>query len=227
MVIGTVPRCGSKRGIQPQSPSQILNDLKGYMKKTFGVTLFNFTVDQPNDDFIKENRYRLLLFLSSRADFLKMHYMHKRQFAYNANKQKQIANKFCSLVKNQSFCDVDILENLFVAYIDFNFEIRCAVTKKASEKTIPFLTEKYKESRITSIFFHFDSLFLLFKSTNQVKKYLSCDCLINLKEDYLSFIKEFDEFDVFTFKNTKITLISQETLDRDYHGSLTFYIDQI
>ncbi len=192
----------------------IFQKLKTFIEDKYDVKVANFIVDKIR---AHEKRKRLKV-LILQGDIKKV--FDDKTGNYDEEKQKIIADKFRELSTEYKFATPEELEGLFVAYTDFTLVFVEELTEKHAKEAEQLIKRKYKNLAIWEIEQCVFVLYVFFETDDNLKKYKEEGVLEDIKNNYLSFIKQYDEFDmVKQYEDNMIYFGSKETIDREHGGS--------
>ena len=198
--------------------SPMYAELKNWLMSEFLITAYNFEFREMNWAQAPA-RYRLMLLLSSRADYDSMF----DGYNYAPEKQAAISEKLSELASKYQMPELNIYQNVFVAYCDFSQEIRADYNNRAYNQLKDKLKEKYRRDSVWDIFALFSSLTVFYHSDADVRLNQDKGVSKQIKDEYYDTLHRIDEFHVFTYESFDVTFDSKENLDQHYEGNLYYY----
>ena len=204
------------RGQKQLSP--LYTELKAWLLNEFQITSYNFEFRKMNWAHAP-GRFRLMLLLSSRADYDSMF----EGYNYSADKQAAISQKLYELAIKYQVPDLDRYQDVFIAYCDFSEEIRADCNSMAYTRLKERLKEKYRFHAVWDIFALFSFLTVFYQKDADVHLNQENGISRQIKNEYYETLHALDEFRVFTYESFNITFDSKENLDDHYQGNLYFY----
>ena len=198
--------------------SPMYAELKDWLYREFQITAYNFEFREMTWAHAPA-RYRLMLLLSSKADYDSMF----DDGNYSADKQAAIAEKIYELAEKYREPNLERYTNVFVAYCDFSQEIRADYNNRAYNQLKDKLKEKYRRYSVWDFFALFSSLTVFYHTDADVRLNQERGVSKQIKDEYYETLHRLDEFRVFTYENFDITFDSKENLDQHYEGNLYYY----
>lgn len=142
---------------------------------------------------------------------------------YDAQKQKEIGDKFVQLNEFYGNFAKDDTDFPLVIFTDFDEEIENVMAKKAAARAKPYLLKQYAQANIWRIDQVFASLFVFYQTRHNT---LCCETdgtSEGIRRDWTQFMLEHDEFGLLEGKSASVVFDSKETVDTSFEGKLFYY----
>lgn len=182
-----------------------------WINKEYEVQAINVYYDK----IIPDDRPRIQIIFERSEDIVKFR---ENGFGnYLTEKQKAISKKYIDLVNELGLKDSYPINNVFVCYSEFSIIYRSDIYTAVPKNQLNQLFEKYKNEVIWHIHIYGSGLIVFFY-TNKQKESSDYDGLIeNIKNEYFSVLKPFDEFDY--LDKSWVKRESKEDFDNIYESS--------
>lgn len=197
--------------------SPLLIEFADWFMRTYSAKVLNIEFSRLKRS--ASGRYRLYVILDNTEDYKKGGKVGSKE-----ENQKQIAAEFQRLAIKHQFATEEQLRDLFVTYNDFSEEAKTEANWRAIDEVRRLVKSKYPTvwdvismfSRAV-VFYYADSEIALNKQSGMSEKII---------DDYYSVLRNYDELNYFTRDNLRVRFDSKENLDKNYAGSLAYYIKE-
>lgn len=190
---------------------EISKRLISWINNEYEVNAINIYYDK----IIPDDRPRIQVIFENFSDVSKFN--ENGYGNYLPDKQKAISKKYIELVKELKLKNTHPTNNVFVCYSEFSNIYNSNIYNSVPKNELNKLIEKY-QSELVWEFLIQGSWIVIFFYTNKERDNPDNDLMIeNLKNDYYSILKPFDEFNY--LDRTWIKRDSKEDFDTIYEGS--------
>lgn len=214
-------------------------ELKKYIENTFGITVFNITIDKfgffdrpKKNSYFYQKKYLLVIHVSSYSEREMMqnkvsvelaNYQNAYKMVNDKIKQDLIIDKLIELAKLNNFKTKINKTNTYVDYrfgftTDYAEILLDKIEKGITKEILNEFKEKAHLWRIEKMFstvtiFYFTELDKIENEKNGITHII--------RDRYLSRIKEIDSINL--FKEEYIVFDTKENVDKNYSGNLFYY----
>lgn len=189
--------------------------LINWINKEYDVNVINIYYDK----IIPEDRPMIQIIFENYKDVEK--FRENGIGNYLPEKQKAISKKYIELVNELNLNDKYPTNNVFVCYSEFSNIYNSNIYNSVPKDKLNEILEKYQSELVWQINIHGSGLIVFFY-TNKEKDNPNNDLMIeNLKNDYYTILKPFDEFNY--LDRTWIKRDSKEDFDTIYEGNWFYW----
>lgn len=194
---------------------EISERLIKWINKEYEVHAINIYYDK----IIPDDRPRIQIIFENSKDQEK--FQENGIGNYLPEKQKAISTKYIELVNELNLRDTHRTDNVFVCYSEFSSIYKSNIFEAVPKNELNVLFEKYKSELVWHIHVYGSGLIVFFY-TNDQKDNSDNDMVIeNIRNEYFSILKPFDEFDY--LNKTWVKRESKEDFDTIYKGNWFYW----
>lgn len=208
---------------------EIFKELAHWIEKQFNVSVLNIYYDLIEFN----NKPRLNIICEYSRDEEKF----KEGWAYDADKQKIIADKFREILKqkdtgsnkcltsvsNENLSEKYDTKDIWVIFNSFERIAKQEINESIPQEELMGLKQKINNKNLWEISRCFSGTTFFFYTDEQVKEIDKNGMAEYLTDEYFKLLKIYDEFDYFRREDYSVYFDSKENFDNNYQSNWYYY----